>query len=93
MIYWHNLGRNRRSFMAGVLYSVGEQMKNDDLLLEQKNDKIFELNQEIIRLRRQVTYLQEELSSVEDEMLRKSEKYENKIAHLEQELGDALSIN
>jgi predicted nucleic acid-binding Zn-ribbon protein len=53
-------------------------------------EKIFDLNQEIIRLRGQITYLQEELASVEDEIARITDRYESKIADLEQQLGDAL---
>jgi predicted nucleic acid-binding Zn-ribbon protein len=53
-------------------------------------EKIYELNQEIIRLRGQITYLQEELAHTEDEVSRITDRYENKIADLEQQLGDAL---
>lgn len=53
-------------------------------------EKIYELNQEIIRLRGQITYLQEELAKVEDENYKITDCYENKIADLEQQLGDAL---
>jgi predicted nucleic acid-binding Zn-ribbon protein len=53
-------------------------------------EKIYELNQEIIRLRGQITYLQEELAHTEDEVFSITDRYENKIADLEQQLGDAL---
>jgi predicted nucleic acid-binding Zn-ribbon protein len=68
-------------------------MTNNDTngeLLAKKDDKIFELNQEISRLRGQVTYLQEELYSAEDNLDMEIERYESKIADLEQQLGNAL---
>ena len=58
--------------------------------LAAKDDKIFELNEEIKRLRNRVTYLQEELASVEDELMTVRQQYENRIADLEQQLGNAL---
>ena len=58
--------------------------------LAAKDDKIFELNEEIKRLRNQVTYLQEELASVEDDLMAARQQYENRIADLEQQLGNAL---
>lgn len=58
--------------------------------LAAKDDKIFELNELIKQLRNQVTYLQEELASVEDELMAARQQYENRIADLEQQLGNAL---
>lgn len=58
--------------------------------LSVKDDKIFELNELIKQLRNQVTYLQEELASVEDELMAARQQYENRIADLEQQLGNAL---
>lgn len=58
--------------------------------LEAKDDKIFELNEQIKKLGNQVTYLQEELASVEDELMAARQQYENRIADLEQQLGNAL---
>ena len=58
--------------------------------LEAKDEKIFELNEQIKTLRNQVTYLQEELASVEDELMAARQQYENRIADLEQQLGNAL---
>ena len=61
--------------------------------LSVKDDKIFELNELIKQLRNQVTYLQEELASVEDELMAARQQYENRIADLEQQLGNALYRN
>ncbi len=58
--------------------------------LSAKDDKIFELNEQIKKLRNQVTYLQEELASAEDELMTARQQYENRIADLEQQLGNAL---
>ena len=63
---------------------------NEEYPTDKDAEKIFELQQENTRLRGQITYLQEELSSVEDEMDRARNRYENRIAELEEQLGDAL---
>ncbi len=63
---------------------------NEEYPLDKDAEKIFELQQENIRLRGQITYLQEELSSVEDDLAKVTDRYENRIAELEEQLGDAL---
>lgn len=67
-------------------------MDNEDLT-NPKDEKIFELQQEINRLRGQVTYLQEELSSIEDDAAKLADRYKDRIADLEEQLGDALYGN
>ena len=63
---------------------------NEEYPLDKDAEKIFELQQEIIRQRGQITYLQEELSSVEDDLAKVTDRYENRISELEEQLGDAL---
>ena len=55
-----------------------------------RDEKIFELNGEIKRLRNQVTYLQEELASAEDKIMEITDRFENRVEELEQQIGDAL---
>lgn len=61
-----------------------------DEITDQQAEKIFELKQENAYLRGQITYLQEELSSIEDELDKARDRYEDRIAELELQLGDAL---
>lgn len=63
---------------------------NEEYPEDKDAEKIFELQQEIIRQRGQITYLQEELSSVEDDLAKVTDRYENRISELEEQLGDAL---
>ena len=66
------------------------QASSDNIQDDLQTEKIFELQQENNYLRGQITYLQEQLSSVEDELDKVRDRYEDRIAELEQQLGDAL---
>ena len=57
---------------------------NEEHPIDDRDEKIFELQQENIRLRGQITYLQEELSSVEDELDKAADIYEKRFEELEQ---------
>ena len=63
---------------------------NEEYPVDKDAEKIFELQQENTRLRGQITYLQEQLSSVEDDLDKVRDRYEDRIAELEEQLGDAL---
>ena len=63
---------------------------NDNDLTDPKDEKIFDLQQENNHLRGQITYLQEQLASVEDDIAKVTDRFENRIADLEEQLGDAL---
>ena len=66
------------------------QALDDNILDDPQTEKIYELQQENRHLRGQITYLQEQLSSVEDDLDKARDRYEDRIAELEQQLGDAL---
>ena len=66
------------------------QALEDKILDDPQTEKIYELQQENRYLRGQITYLQEQLSSVEDDLDKARDRYEDRIAELEQQLGDAL---
>jgi predicted nucleic acid-binding Zn-ribbon protein len=63
---------------------------NEEYPVDKDAEKIFELQRENASLRGQITYLQEQLYSAEDEIAKITERYENEIADLEGQLGDAL---